>query len=146
MGILGDILVATEQDALAYDASLEFRKSPTAAITVVYYKSFTGLEFGTLWALASGEPFEMRRHKLRHISHGDEGERWLEAFPEELVAVLSALPEAELASLAARWAATDELRLSHMLPEHAEPVVRDLRRLAAQARHEGKGMYLWGSL
>lgn len=146
MGILADILVANERDALAYDASLDLRSSPTAAITVVYYKSFTGLEFGTLWALATGEQFDMGRHRLRHISHGDEGERWLEAFPEELVAVLSATPEAELASLAARWAATDELRLSHMLPEYAEPVVRDLHRLALQAQREGKGMYLWGSL
>jgi len=146
MGILADILVASEQDALAYDAQLELRRSPVSGVTVVYYKSFTGLEFGTLWALAVGEPFEVRRHKLRHISHGDDGERWLEAFPAELVAVLSAIPDADVPSLAARWAATDELKLSQMLPEHVEPVIRDLHRLAALAQAEGKGVYLWGSL
>jgi hypothetical protein len=140
MGILADIFVSTEGDALLYDP---LTGRPADRYDVVQYKHFTGLEFGTLWAIIDGEKWDVKRHKLRHISHGDEGEQRLEAFPAELVAKLAALPVDDLDGLATKWGKTDELRCDG---ETLLPVLVDLRRLANAAQASGRGMYLWGSL
>ncbi|MGD0248833.1 MAG: hypothetical protein ABSB75_07250 [Candidatus Limnocylindrales bacterium] len=140
MGILADIFVSTEEDALLYDPLDE---RPADHYDVVQYKRFTSLEFGTLWAIIDREKWDVKRHVLRHISHSDEGEQWLEAFPAELVAKLATLPDDGLDGLATAWGKTEELQWDGAL---LLPVLVDLRRLANAAQASSRGMYLWGSL
>jgi hypothetical protein len=80
---------------------------------------------------------------LRHISHGDEGETWLEEFPGELVARLSAIPDGQMQDLSVAWGKTDELMCDGA---QLMPVLADLRRLAQAALATSRVMYLWGSL
>jgi hypothetical protein len=140
MGILADIFVSTEEDALLYD-SLDER--PTERYDVVLYKRLTSLEFGRLWAIIDGEEWDVHRHMLRNISHGDEGEQWLEVFPAELVAKLAGLPDDGMEDLSNAWGKTEELQWDGAL---LLPVLIDLRRLANAAQASNRGMYLWGSL
>ena len=140
MGILADIFVSTEEDALLYDPLVG---RPADRYDFVECKRFTGLEFGTLWAIIDGEKWDVKRHMLRHISHSDEGEQWLEAFPAELVARLADLPDDGMDALSTAWGKTEELKWDGAL---LLPVLTDLRRLANVAQGSSRGMYLWGCL
>jgi hypothetical protein len=144
LGILTDLLVASSSDALLYNESAETRESPPPdRFERVEYKHFTGLEFGTLWAIMDGAKWDVHRHTLRHITHGDEGESWLEEFPAALVATLAALDDSRVAGLAEAWGETDELKwMSGGLDE----VIANLVRLARMTEREGKGLFLWGAL
>jgi hypothetical protein len=144
LGILADLLVASTADALLYNESAETRESPPPdRFERVEYKHFTGLEFGTLWAIMDGVEWDVDRHMLRDVTHGEEGESWLEEFPAELVTTLAALDDSRIAGLAEVWGKTDELK---WLGGNFDEVVANLVRLARMAVREGKGMFLWGAL
>jgi hypothetical protein len=144
LGILADLLVASTADALLYNESAETRGSPSPdRFERVEYKHFSGLEFGTLWALIDGQKWDVHRYTLRHITHGDEGESWLEEFPAALVATLAAFDDSRVAGVAEAWGKTDELK---WMNDGLDEVIANLVRLARLAEREEKGMFLWGSL
>jgi hypothetical protein len=144
VGLLADFVVATPEDALQYAPLVQNGKPvPPDRFQRARYKNFTPLAVEMLWAILRHEQWDVRHHRLEHVSHTEGGESWLERFPDELVHRLSALNEADQNLVADAWARakevpgnTDELR----------PVLRDLRHLAAQAETSGRSLYLWGSL
>ena len=141
MGILADIFVATRADALRYEELLT-NDGDMSPFERVEYKSLTGLEFGTLWAILEGAEWDVDRHMLATIDTGSE-ETWLEEFPAQLVEVLAAIDEKQIAKIASAWGKTEEVSS----PGSAlEPIIRDLRRLAKLSRSTRKPMFLWGSL
>lgn len=144
MGILSDIFVSTAEDALSYEAQLRGDVEPAPMrYEVAQYRRLTGLQFGTLWAILEQEQWNVDKHMLRHITHSEAGETWLEEFPTPLVSLLAGLNEQSIVSTAARWGATEELGWP---PRDAIPVLEDLRRLSLMSLSSGKGMYLWGSI
>jgi hypothetical protein len=145
MSILAYIFVSTAEDAALYQERMldENEKPATDLYEIAPHKGFTSLEFGTLWALIRGERMDVSKHALVHISHGEEGEMWLEQFPQELIQTLSSLESPFKESIVKAWAATDEIRAT---PEDIKPVIEDLIRLARLALSSGRGMYLWGCL
>ena len=75
MGILADIFVATREDALHYETIfLAEQKLPTDCYERVEYKGFTGLEFGTLWAIMAGKHGILTIICWKYLTHGEEGE------------------------------------------------------------------------
>ena len=113
-----------------------------SAFERVEYKSFTGLEFGTLWAIVEDAEWDVDRHMLATIDTGSE-ETWLEEFPEQLVRALAAIDEKQVTKIANAWGKTEEISSPGA---ELEPIIRDLRRLAKLSRSSGKPMFLWGSL
>jgi hypothetical protein len=142
VSILSDFFVATPNDALEYESLLLAAEPvPNERFTTVSYQGFTSLELGFLWAHLERQAWDVERHGLEHVSHGEEGETWLERFPDEFVRLLSDLEQP--AALASLWAQHEELNAE---PEDLMPFLGDLKRLAQLAQSSRKALYLWGSL
>lgn len=141
MGILADLLVSAPDDAHLYEQRLRTRDFPPGAYERAEFKGLTGLEFGTLWAVVTGQEWDLDKHSLEELTNS--GETWLLKFPDTWVKGLAALTAPQIAKVAAEWAATEELQWE---PMEAEEVVVELVRLAGQATKQGKNLYLWGSL
>jgi hypothetical protein len=107
------------------------------------YKNFTPIALGMLWAVLRNEKWDASRHALEHVCHAENGESWLLRFPDELRDLISLLDEREINRVADAWAHPREVPSN---AEELKPVLRDLKRLAAQARKNGGALYLWGSL
>lgn len=146
MGIIADFFVAAPDKASRYANRIDEPDEGEEITTLLRpceYKGFTGLEIGMLWAILEGLPWDVRRHMPKDTLLGDEGESWLERFPDALTALLSQASPAVLKSTAVSWARTEELACD---PADLEPVLADLQSLAKQALEAGESVYLWGCL
>jgi hypothetical protein len=144
MGILADIFVATEDEALAYESSID--SDDIEKYERVEFKGLTGLEFGTLWAILENEEWDVDVHMLEDVSYGDDGETWLMMFPDELISLLCSVENNNFESVLDQWAITEELQMSGWEPAEVGTVLKDLIRLAKTAQSSKRGLYLWGSL
>ncbi|PVZ20176.1 MULTISPECIES: hypothetical protein [unclassified Pseudomonas] len=99
MGVVADFFVSSEADALSYAAGME-TVDPDAQrvtpVTPVRYKGFSDLEVGTLWAILEGQEWDEERHMPEETFLGDDGESWLNRFPDELTHLLAQTSEASL--------------------------------------------------
>ena len=103
MGILADIYVSRDDEAVQYDAT------PDAFPDRLQYKSISSLELSTLWALMSGIKWEVNLMKeFACLLVKDEGERVIHKVPPAMLRDLAALTPQQVEVLAAKWAATDE--------------------------------------
>jgi len=138
MGLLCDLFVSTPEEALNYADSIG---TLSAAPDPSGRKGMTSLEFGLLWAILEGRPFDPERHHLAPVMA--EGDPWLYRFPDDFAALLLPLRGDQINRVAAAWAGSKELRWS---PSGTADVIEDLVRLAGFAKAEGKGLYFWGSV
>lgn len=144
MGLLADFFVASTDDALTYEDSLADRTVIEQQYSPAAYRNLTGVEVGVLWALLTGEEWDVEKHQLATVQMGDGGETWLLQFPEGLIELLASMDEVALGSAAAVWAKTEELAYWEESAVHA--LLGDLCRLSRAAKSSGKGLFLWGSL
>jgi hypothetical protein len=140
MGILSDIFVSTPADAAKYDELMESERIDSR-FEVASYKNLTTLEFGTLWAILTGQTFDMDKHNLDPLA--DEEESWLHRFPEPYVKLLAGLTSVQIKTASVAWAATEELEAD---PADMEEIIVDIAKLARHAMLPGKGLYLWNCL
>jgi hypothetical protein len=140
MGVLCDLFVADPADAPKYE---ELMDTPEAGsfFQVAQWKGLTTLEFGTLWAILEGKPFDVHRHEFQSLRTDED--RWLCRFPRPYVGILAGLKAADIRKASVEWAATEELRWE---PSEAEEVIESLADLAGQASDLQKGLFLWGCL
>ncbi len=139
MAILTDFFVADRRTALDLDDT-----STLPAGDVAVHKGLTELELSLLQQIMRGETasydprsgFEMVR-----VACG--GDRVTTAFPTSMVRMLARLDEAEIEVMARAWGRCEELSSA---AARLEPVVRDLKRLAAVAWGRGVGLYVWNSV
>jgi len=139
MSILTEIFVSSPADAQRYE-SLQPKRSG-GPFELVQFKGLTNLEFGTLWAIITGEEFDFDQHALESIAPPKE--TWLLRFPTSFVQELAALTTARIEEVAAAWADTEELQWD---PSEAQEVIVELVRLAKLAISPSKGLFFWGSL
>jgi hypothetical protein len=145
MGILADIFVASSEDAFAYEDLLnDGEPIEPPRFQRLEFKHLTGLEFGFLWAILEGVPWDVKRHMLVAVDRGGDYESWLEEFPEPLVSALANVDDAAIPGVCIVWGAKEELR--QLAAPDLEQVVRDLKTLAQSCAVSGKSMYLWGCL
>jgi hypothetical protein len=144
VGLLADFVVAAPEEALQYASLLGSGKPlPPDRFQRAAYKNFTPLALGMLWAILRHEKWDARRHRLEHVFHTEDGESWLERFPDELVRLISVLDDTSASQAADAWARADEVPGNS---DELRPVLGDLKQLATQARTSGQSLYLCGSL
>jgi len=144
VGLISDFVVASPEDVLQYGSLLRSGKAfPANRFQRAEYKNLTPLALGMLWAILRHEKWDVSHHQPEHVFHTEDGESWLERFPGEFVCRISVLGETTASQAAEAWARSDEVRSSS---DELKPVLRDLKRLATQARKSGQSLYLWGSL
>src|SRR5258705_11511081 len=111
MGTLADVLVASHEDAVAYEDLInDGEPIELPRFERLQLKAFTGLDFGHLWAILEARAWDVSRHMLQAVSRGGEYESWLERFPEPFVSALANLDQAAIPDVCKSWGATEELR------------------------------------
>ena len=135
MGVLSDIYVSRDDDALKYDtAPDQFRER-------CQYKGITVLEFSTLWSIMRGIEWDVGlMDEFPCLLQIDGGERLIQRFPLAMVSELAGLSSDRIGTVTTAWAATEELNCD---PTDIRSVVDDLVRLSRKADETGQGLYLW---
>jgi hypothetical protein len=142
LSIFTDLFVSSEGDALTYERYASSR-SPPPQFERFQFRGLLDINFGILWALLEGKPWQVDSHSLRELALTDGGTRWLFQFPAPLVNRLASLTVTDMSAAAGAWARTEELNCQ---PSELEPVVAALVQLSQHALAPEKGLYLWGSL
>ncbi|MCE9638261.1 MAG: hypothetical protein K8T90_21375 [Planctomycetes bacterium] len=135
MSVLAELYVSSDDAAAGFDAN------PERFVDRASHKGFTCLELSTLWAIMRGVEWDLATlDEFACRLQRDGGERLIYRLPTAMVADLVTLAPRGVPTLAAAWAATEELGWP---PEAAVPVIQALVRLAGRATETGKGVYLW---
>ncbi len=136
MAILTDFFVADRRTALDLDDT-----STLPSGDVAVHKGLTELELSLLQQLMRGESASYDpRSGFEMVRVAGGGDRVTTAFPSSMVRMLARLDEAELEVVARAWGQCEELTSA---ASRLEPVLRDLKRLAAVAWGRGVGLYVW---
>jgi hypothetical protein len=135
MGLLADIYVSTDAEAVNYDTK------PDQFEQRAQYKGFTPLELSILWSIMRGIEWDVASmDEFPCLLERDGGERLIHRLPAQMVAELSRLTPEQIAAVSPQWAAIEELGWP---PDEGQMVVEDLVRLARQAVESSRGVYLW---
>jgi len=135
MGLLADIYVSRDEEAVGYDAA------PESFPDRLQYKSLTDLELSTLWALMRGVKWEVSlMGEFACLLVKDGGERLIHKLPSTMVRDLGVLTPEQVAALAAKWASTDELACK---PAEVQPIIEGLVLLAQKASASDRNIYIW---
>jgi hypothetical protein len=147
MGILSDFFFATPADVASFDIN---EGTPAEHFPALQLKGIFGLNVATLDTILLGEPLDdidavvARVPRLVRVHDDPETGIGIERLDTGLVDRLAALEPSSYARVAARWAATDEMRGCD--PAELTSVVRDLVEFVAKDRTEGFDLYLWTCL
>ena len=135
MGLLADIYVSRDDEALSYDST------PAKFAERAQYKRISPLELSMLWAIMCDIEWDLSSlDEFPCLLQVDGGDRAIHRLPAQMVTDLSRLTPARIAAVSPKWAVTEELGWS---PDDAQPVVEDLVRLARRAAESGRNVYLW---
>lgn len=135
MGILADIYVSRDDEAIKYDTV------PDQFAERAKYKSITPLELSMLWAIMQGIQWDVAlMDEFPCLLQINSGERLIHGLPAAMVVELTRLTPEKVADVSPKWAAIEELCRP---PEEARPVVEDLVRLSLHAAESGQSVYLW---
>lgn len=140
MGILADIFVATEDEALAYESAIG--TEDIEQYERAEFKGLTDLEFGILWAILEKEEWSAEKHLLEEIDFNDES--MLVQFSDELIALINAIDEQNIEVILDEWLEVEEL--SDWQREDLRLVLNDLIRLSKSTVSTKRGLYMWSSL
>jgi len=147
MGIIADIFVSNNEEALKYgDSQLGDYTLRISKYNPIELRNLTDLNFSTLWALLENEEWDIDNHELEEIDFASDGESWLFKFPDKLCILLSSLNSARSQPLAEAWAKTDELKMSRWSTSDAFDVISKLVNSCKEAVSKNLGVYLWGSV
>lgn len=136
MGVLSDLVVATEGDALRIARTT----NPAATFGGIDIKGIDSVKFGTLQAILTGSTFEELLHLYEPVCESDEGP-WVFRIPAAFVAKLAVLEGIPLERTAIQWAQTEELE-----GWDTSAVVQALHAICEFARRaagSGQALFLW---
>jgi hypothetical protein len=139
MSLLSDFYVASPHQAVRYDTDHDFVGTERAE-----FKGLTYEECANLWAiLQNSNPTAAHSDAFESVLVVDGGQRLINRFPPEFVALLASLDHAGSSAAAAKWAQTGELAYLSCDASDVLPIVEALSRLARAAEQNGKSLYLW---
>ena len=139
MSLLSDFYVASPEEAVRYDTDHNIPGIERAA-----FKGLTYEECANLWAiLQNSDPTPAHSDAFESILVVGGGQRLINRFPAEFVALLAALDGAASSAAAAKWVQTGELAYLSCKPSDVLPIIQALSRLARAAQQSGKSLYLW---
>jgi hypothetical protein len=139
MSLLSDFYVAAPEQAARYDSDRNIPDSERAE-----FKGLTYEECANLWAiLQNADPTPAHLDAFESVLVVDGGQRLINRFPPEFVALLASLDVASSSAAAAKWAETGELAYLSCKPSDVLPIIQALSRLARAAQQSGKSLYLW---
>jgi hypothetical protein len=139
MSLLSEFYIASPEQAARYDTD---RNIPASDHTD--FKGLTYEECANLWAiLLHTAPTPGLSDAFESVLVVDGGQRLINRFPQEFVALLASLDAASSEAAAAKWIQTGELAYLSCATSDVLPIIEALSRLARSAQQSGKSLYLW---
>jgi hypothetical protein len=139
MSSAADLLLATPNDTPAILAS----DYPLGTFKGVSIDGLDPLKLAALHALLAERPFGDVLRDYRPVAQASPAGPWLVRLPSELILILGKVAPQDQASVAARWASTDEVQEVGWSQEFADQFLGRLVPLAQTASFEGKELFLW---
>jgi hypothetical protein len=139
MSLLSDFYIAKPEDAARYDTDQNLPDNERAQ-----FKGLTYEDVANLWAILQNTKAKPdHADAFESVLVIDGGERLINRFPPEFVAVLASLNASSASDAAAKWIQTGELAYMSSEVSDALPIIEALSGLARTAQESGKSLYLW---
>ena len=143
MGLLTHLFAATSAEL----ATLPLREGARDWPGAVLAGGITDLHLAALEeVLCGGDPAILYEREPEWVREAGPDGPWVMQVPPPLAQALARLAPSDLPTVAARWAATDELAAPQVSPADLEPLLAELLTLAHAAEAQGRTVYLWVSL
>ena len=137
-GLLADFYVSSDEEAIKYNDSPEEFAERTE------YRRITTLELSMLWAIMRDVEWSVAlMDEFPCLFQEKDGNWFIHRLAKAMLVDLTRLTPEQIAALAPKWAATEELRWP---PHAAHEVIVDIVRLARRAEQISRSVYLWNSL
>ncbi|HEX3049643.1 MAG TPA: hypothetical protein VHP83_03230 [Aggregatilineaceae bacterium] len=127
MGVLTDLLVATEADLEAI-GEMDY---PLGQFPGLDAKGLDWVSFATLQELVTGEPYDDVLKLYDPVLIVSDDGPWISKIPANLVERLASLTETERRTIGSRWAQTEELK-RWWAEEVVQDVLKDICDLAVR--------------
>jgi hypothetical protein len=140
MGVLSDFFIADRSTVPDYCGGEQLEDEDKCQ-----YKRLTPLQAAQLLAVLRKQEYHVGLIGEFQLVTPEEAEEWTMSVPEDMVAKLAEIEEADVRHVAEQFAeaTADELGWS---PDDFVPIVTALAALARRAIESGKAMYLWNCL
>jgi len=136
MALLADLFLATDDaHALQYDTA------PGTFPDRLQYTLVTELQLSMLWAMVRGINWDVKSlRQFANIFQAKEGQVLICRLPATMLHDLLNLPAEQTSAVAAKWAATAEMKCQ---PDEARSIIEGLLVSARKAAQSGQNVYLW---
>jgi hypothetical protein len=138
LGSLADLIVAASGDAQAIVAS-EYALGTFRGVNI---DGLDPIKVAALHSLLVGKGFSDVLGYYQPVAEAAANGPWLVKFPGELIPPLANLAPQDRASIAAQWAATDQVREEGWSEQDAEQFLARVVHFAQIAAFEGKDVFL----
>ena len=139
MGSAADLLLAAPSDAQAIVAS----DYPLGTFKGVNIDGLDPLKLAALHSLFVSKTLADVLRDYQPIAQASPKGPWLIRLPGELITSLGNIAPPDQASVAAKWASTDQVQEEGWSPEDADQYLSRLVPFAQTAAFEGKDLFLW---
>lgn len=136
---LSDFFIADPGDA----AALDIESSPIGRFPGFEAKGVEIVKILTLLSLIDGSDVMSNIDHIDSYFVQQSDETWLVAIPDAIRSHLSTAGDQQLASLARRWAETEEWQLDGGEEEDLRWILDEMAKLSAEATHNNQKLYLW---
>jgi hypothetical protein len=139
MGVLTDIVVVDSEQA----EDVLNAQVPSESFPGFDAKGLDQIKLASLRAILTNEDYDAAWAEHIPLVAGEDNSEgpWVYELPEDIVATLADLPEADEPRVAADWAATDEL--ADWSPELVRDMLHELARCARRAALANKRLLMW---
>jgi hypothetical protein len=138
--VLGEFFAARPEDI--DDVLVE--EGPHGRLPAIAAKGLTEVSLAKLAEIMGVGAYDALVERIAEGREAESGEAGLLTIPSEVRDGLAGAHD--LDSVAAQWAATEELSLDGWRPQDSLEVLRELRELAREAAVDGRDLWYWWSL
>jgi hypothetical protein len=132
MSLPNALFLARRDDAIDYVGG-----EGDAVRNLFEFGGITDLDLGNLYAIVTAQEFDFDQHELSPLQADADGE--LFELPEDLVAALADMDEADVQRIALEWSRTEELNCDE---QDLIPLVQTLASLARAAGGEDRVYFM----
>ena len=140
MGLLSDFFIADATPVPSYDGGESIDEADKCQ-----FKNLTPLQAAQFLAVLRDQEYVVKLMNEFELVSPEDAEDWTMSVPDDMVASLAKVEDADIGTIASRFAeaTSEELGWS---PDDFVPIVSELSALGRRAIAANKKMYLWNCL
>lgn len=139
MGLITDFVIAE----VGIGGELGAADNPSDHWPTLQAKGVETIKLATLFCAITGVTYHNNIQKSFPLVGGNEEEGpWVFLFPPEILAAIAGVETSQVAAIAQKWAATEDLSMDGWSVPDASIFIRELAEHASKAAQAGKHLYL----